>query len=342
MKINIFQKIAFLVYISIIVLICVYFVPYQNNDNYTFHSSIISDGYGSLSYFRFLIYIIVPTLSFYLVYKYLDGMNSVESSVYKKKAKRELYVFFLFIAVILITILFLYGKNEYSEIRKDTLKSEISKIETQLNKVEEESQSRPPLDLSGVDEILNGNPKKSHENIPPLPKGFKLIKKDTVKQKLDEFGILIRKPAFNPDAPYDVVVEKKGKHLLNKKDHTLLVNLLTKYAEEGATDDDMIKFRNIFVNEIIDKKEKANTELIQMIKDMVNEGEPERNIIILINSYDGLVKKENLELKLKNILFYNGEEIKDDIVFMFLASFILLFIIRPIFSMFKGMLREVR
>lgn len=104
----------------------------------------------------------------------------------------------------------------------------------------------------------------------------------------------------------------------------------------------MIKFRNIFVNEIIDKKEKANTELIQMIKDMVNEGEPERNIIILINSYDELVKKENLELKLKNILFYNGEEIKDDIVFMFLASFILLFIIRPIFSMFKGMLREVR
>lgn len=316
MKINILQKIAFLVYISIILLICVYFVPYQNNTNYTFHSSLSSDGYGTMSYFRFLIYLIVPTLSFYFVLKYLEGMNSLESCAYKKKAKRELYLFFVFISVVIGTILFLYGKNEFAENKKNTLRNEISKVEKELNNVNQYFQKDSNIDMSQETRNNNFNPPSD--------------------------GTVTKKPPFNPDVHYDVVVEKKGKHLLNKKDHTLLVNLLTKYAEEGATDDDMIRFRNIFVNEIIDKKEKANKELIQIIKDMVNEGEPERNIISLVNSYDELVKKENLELKLKNILIYNGEEIKDNIVFMFLVSFILLYIIRPLFSMFKGMLKEVR
>jgi len=42
------------------------------------------------------------------------------------------------------------------------------------------------------------------------------------------------------------------------------------------------------------------------------------------------------------IIIYTKEEIKDNIIFTFLASFILLYIVRPLFLMFKGMLKEVR
>jgi len=161
MKPNIFQKVAFLVYISIILLICIYFVPYQNNTNYTFHSSIMSDGYGTMSYLRFLIYLIVSTLSFYLVWKYLDGMNSLESSVYRKTAKRELYVFFLYASIIIGSSLFFYVKNEYSEIRKEQLKSQISKINNSFDLLREELNKRPPF----VYEILKDN--QNNNFVPP-------------------------------------------------------------------------------------------------------------------------------------------------------------------------------
>lgn len=192
MKLNIFQKIAFLVYLLVIVLICVYFVPYQgvqNNldfmmrhykTNSSYHSNIFNDGYGTMSYFRFLIYLIVPTLSFYFISKYLDGMNLLESSVYKKKAKRELYVFFLFASIIIGGALFFYVKNEYSEIRKKQLKSQISKINNSFDLLIEELNKRPPF----VYEILKDN---QNDNFIPPSDGTLLKGKDllSIYQELE-------------------------------------------------------------------------------------------------------------------------------------------------------------
>ena len=305
MKLNIFQKIAFLVFISVIVLICVYFAPYQNNDNYTFHSSIMSDGYGAMSYFRFLIYLIVPTLSFCFVYKYLEAMNTLESNVYKKKGKQELYIFFVFVSIIVGTILFSYGKNEYFEIRKITLKKEIASVEVELNKTEEELQ-RPSLsDKDTLDEY--GIPIKK-----PWERNYEVENSNEEK-----------KPLFNPNKSHKTAkkqrltsIEKENdakfvskEILLTDKENKLLVSELTNYVKESATDNELQEFKYFFAKVLINKKWK--------------------------------VKKENLESKLKEISF-NKDKIKNSIVFMFLASFILLYIIRPLFSMFKGMLREVR
>lgn len=314
MKQNIFQKIAFLVYISIIVLICVYFVPYQNNDNYTFHSNIISDGYGSLSYFRFLIYLIVPTLSFYFVYKYLEGMNSMESSVCKKKAKQELYIFFVYLGIIIGTILFLYGQNQYTEIRKEQLKSQISEINYSFDKLRNELSKRPPLDLSGVDEILNGNSKKSLENIPPLPKGFTAIKKDTAKQEFDEFGIAIKKPPFNPNKTYEAYKKNVDK-VLKKSSNVRFSGIRKKQLETNIKE--------------LTGNGSSFDDLNKMIVDYVE-----------MFSENG-IKKAKLEFELKEIVVYSEEEIKKKIIFTFLASFMLFYIIRPLFSMFKGMFKEV-
>jgi len=76
MKPNVLKKIAFLVYCSIIILICVFFVPYHGTyngwnpmeGNYpvngSYHSSILDEGYGSISYFSFLFYLGFPGFLF--------------------------------------------------------------------------------------------------------------------------------------------------------------------------------------------------------------------------------------------------------------------------------------
>jgi hypothetical protein len=293
MKQNIFQKIAFLVYISIILLICAYFVPYQNNDNYTFYSSIMTDGYGTISYFRFIIYLIVPTLSFYFVCKYLEAMNSLEFSVYKKKAKRELYVFFVFIGLVIGSILFLYGKNEYCEIRKERLKSQISEINFSFDKLRNELSKRPPLDLSAAQDILNEN--------------------------VDEYGIKIKKPTekLNLDLGrnYHETYEKNVHEVLKKTSNVVLSVIKRKQLEMN-------------IKELIDNGSSFN-DLNKMIVDYVE-----------MFSKNG-IKKTKLEFELKEIVVYSEEEIKKKIIFTFLASFMLFYIIRPLFSMFKGMFKEV-
>lgn len=345
MKPNIFQKIAFLVYISIIVLICVYFVPYQGIQNHldfmmrhykinsSYHSNILNDGYGTMSYFRFLIYLIVPTLSFYFVSKYLNGMNLLESSVYKKKAKRELYVFFLFASIIIGSALFFYVKNEYSEIQKEQLKSQISVINNSFQLLREKLSRRPPfvyellkdnVDEYGIKikkpweqnyEVLE-NDSETRKNsfvppsdgkvlkneIPPLPKGFKRIK-PTEKLDLDLSG-------------YYKSLQKGVDNVLKEISNVRFSVIRKTQLEKNI--------KQLIYNE--SSSEDLNNMIVDYVKKFSEDG----------------IKKANLELKLKQITFYNKDEIKKNIVFMFLASFILFYIIRPLFSMFKGMLKEVR
>lgn len=305
MKLNIFQKIAFLVYILIILLICVYFVPYQGIQNHldfmmrhyktnsSYHSDILSDGYGTMSYFRFLIYLVIPTLSFYFVCKYLNRMNSIESSIYKKKAKTELYVYFSFIGAIIGTILFLYGQNQYAEIRKVRLKSQISEINNSFDMLRNELSKRLPLDLSEAQEILKGN--------------------------VDEYGIKIKKPneKLNLDSNgyYYESYKKNVDKILNLTSDVILTVIRKKQLETN-------------IKELIDNGSSFD-DLNKMIVDYV-----------VVFSENG-IKKIKLGLELKEIAVYSEEEIKEKIIFMFLASFMLFYIIRPLFSMFKGMLKEV-
>ncbi|MGL2992452.1 hypothetical protein [Flavobacterium sp. TSSA_36] len=106
MKLNIFQKITFLVYISIILLVFVFFVPYHNN---IVHYSILFSGEIVLT--RFLIYLSIPTVLVFFVNKYLETMNTLELTYYKSKGKKELCFFFFFASINLGTIFFLCVTN---------------------------------------------------------------------------------------------------------------------------------------------------------------------------------------------------------------------------------------
>lgn len=344
MKPNIFQKIEFLVYLSIIILICIYYVPYQSNNYYTFHSNIMNDGYGTMSYFRFLIYLVIPTLSFYFIYKYLDGMNSIEPIIYKKKAKKELYVFFIFIGVVMGSILFLYVKNNYTEIKKERFKSQISVINNSFDNLREDLSKRP----SFVYEILKDN--------------------------VDEYGIII-KPPFNPNMPYEEVLEKgsetqtnnfvppadgtvleeskkssdqivpplpKGFIAIKKPAKKLDLDLSGYYEARKKSVDNVLKQTSNFRF-----SENRKTQLERNINQLIQNESSSEDINNMIIEYVKIfsevgIKKTKLELEIKELKIYDENDIKFYIVFAFLGSFILLYIIRLLFTMFNGMLKEVR
>lgn len=133
MKPNIFQKIAFLVYILIVVLICVYFVPYtgekmgyaydpweddfsyQNLGVKSYHSNILDEGFGTICYQRFVIYLVVPAIFLCFIYKYLGRMNFLTMDFYRKKAKLEIFIFILFVSIVMGLIMFLFGINYFLE-----------------------------------------------------------------------------------------------------------------------------------------------------------------------------------------------------------------------------------
>lgn len=149
MQLNIFQKIIVLIYVSIIILICIYFIPFHGayngfnpvegsyKVNKSYHSNIFDEGYGAISYFRLLFYLSIPSIVFYFLLIYLRKMNSLDVEIYKKKAKRELYVFFVFSSVILGNILYLYGRNEYLEIKSNKLNIEILETKKAIKEFDE-------------------------------------------------------------------------------------------------------------------------------------------------------------------------------------------------------------
>jgi hypothetical protein len=284
MKPNIFQKIAFLVYISVIVLICVYFVPYHGTQNYlgvmmenikrdsSYHSNILDEGFGTISYFRFLFYLGIPGLLVYFVYGYLDKLNDLDTKVYYKKAKNELYIFLLFLLINLGLIFFLYGKNIYSENKKNPINNEISSINKSIEEIDKNLSYRYRI--------------------------FTIIS--------DEY---YQDSSWTEEVFYSYVDNEVG-----------FLSPMYDFLKEKS--------------EMIESEETFNS--LMKIKT------PDE-ILFLKNKRAELDKKLEINSeKLNQITFYSGEDVRHYILITFLASFILLYIIRPLFSIFKGILKEVR
>ena len=281
MKPNIFQKIAFLVYISIILMICIYFVPFYYDHGISY-SNILSQEYGEMKYFRFLIYTIIPTLFFYFVYKYLEEMNSLELITFKIKAKKELYIFFIFISIIIGTLLFLNGKNEYSEIKKNALENEITETDNELNKADQYFQNEFEINVSKEDENNNF--------IPPS----------------DAIEVIEKRPHLDLTAGNKILNESK----------VLLDYFATIEAKPNLSDKELLQKFPEFNNKL---------SVLNRVK----------------NYYENQKKIDTYKNQLNKLVFYNSIEIKNNIVFIFFASFILLYIVRPLSSILKGMLKEV-
>lgn len=278
MKPNIFQKIAFLVYTSMILLICIYFVPYHGTYagrleiNRSYHSSILDEGYGTISYFRLLFYLGIPGILGYFIYGYLRKLNDLETKVYNKKAKKELYVFLLFLLINFGLTFFLYAKNLYSENKKNPINNEITSINKSIEEIDKKLSYRYRI--------------------------FTIISDK-----------LYQDSSWTEEVFYSYVDNEVG-----------FLSPMYDFLKEKS--------------EMLDSEEKFN--LLMKIKT------PDE-ILFLKNKRAELDKKLEMNSeKLNQITFYSGEDVRHYILIAFLASFILLYIIRPLFSIFKGILKEVR
>jgi hypothetical protein len=119
---NIFHKIAIINYIAVLVFIFTFFVPhfythdinngrgrdssYSHSVTSHFYSSIFNS--SEIDSIKLSIFIIIPTVVFVFLYKYLETLGRLEFSIYKKKGKLELNILFVFLFIVISTVLFSY------------------------------------------------------------------------------------------------------------------------------------------------------------------------------------------------------------------------------------------
>lgn len=133
MRPNAFQKILSLVYLCLIAVSCVFYVPFRNMhgryDTEIVYDAIWSDN-SNIDLYRIAIYLLVISVTFYFLYRYLNRMNDLEASTYKRKAKRELITFIVFISAISLCLLFLIGSNITNQLRRKSLITDIQNTQT--------------------------------------------------------------------------------------------------------------------------------------------------------------------------------------------------------------------
>ena len=132
MKPNAFQKIITLIYLVLLSVCCIFYVPFRNThgryDTEIVYDAIWSDN-SNIDLYRIGIYLLVISVTFYFLCKYLNKMNDLEPSIYKRKAKNELIVFILFISSIAICMSFLICSNGINQMRRKTVTEDILKTQ---------------------------------------------------------------------------------------------------------------------------------------------------------------------------------------------------------------------
>lgn len=136
MKPNAFQKILALIYLILLAVSCIFYVPFRNLDD-RYDTEIVYDAIWSnnsnIDLYRIGIYLILLSVSFYLLYRYLNRMNDLDETVYKKKAKIELKTFIVFISGMTICLLFLIGSNAINQVRKKSLIADVQQKQTLIS-----------------------------------------------------------------------------------------------------------------------------------------------------------------------------------------------------------------
>lgn len=136
MKPNVFQKILSLIYLFLLAVSCIFYVPFRNTYGH-YKTEIVYDAIWSdnsnIDLYRIGIYLLLLSVSFYFLYRYLNRMSDLEEPVYKRKAKFELVTFLVFISGIVICLLFLICSNGINQMRKKSLTEDIQKTQSLIS-----------------------------------------------------------------------------------------------------------------------------------------------------------------------------------------------------------------
>ena len=136
-KPNAFQKILLLISLVWFV-VALFYTPYKD-DGEIVYDVLWANRSEKVDLLRVLMQFGLLLIATYILYHYLRRFNTLEKQPYKKLAKRELYLFFLFVFSIFACGLYLSGTNFINKKSDQKLAEQIAPIE-QL--IEQNSQKR--------------------------------------------------------------------------------------------------------------------------------------------------------------------------------------------------------
>ena len=132
MKFNPFQKLTLVIYVIVIISIMIFMVPFKSFEQ-TISYDFIWSNRKSVDFFRFSIFLLTPTIIFFLLIKYYQKYNNISSDLYNKKLSIEKKVFILYVFSLFVVFIFLYSSNFINNKMIDEINVEILPIEKRLD-----------------------------------------------------------------------------------------------------------------------------------------------------------------------------------------------------------------
>lgn len=318
MRINAFQKILSLIYLILVTVCCVFYVPFHikqgGNQNQVIYDSIWSDN-QNIDIYRIGIYILVLSIIFYFLYRLLNTMNDLEVSVYKKKAKSEFRILLIFILGIIICLLFLTGNNLINYFRKNLLSTKIENNK-RLITIEQSNSLKAFLDVD-------------QKNVDRLDKIFKLynnLLKDgyTVENlgTVDKFTSAISDSARADKIYSNLISDGYTEKNLGTKD-----DFLSTFSQKELT---LAEFAAKIKAEY---KEYANIDDSTLMSDIIHKQERVKMLTEQISVY---------YLKQDSFAFYSLQDFRSITLIWLVISFGLLYLVRPLFLFIKGIYTELK
>lgn len=318
MRPNAFQKILFLIYFFLFLLCCVFYVPFRDFQG-RYKTEIVYDaiwsGNSNIDLYRIGIYILILGTSFYFLYKFLNRMNDLEPDRYKKSAKKELFVFIIFISGILLCLTYQIGTNWINQFRKKSLTEKIEKTQTLITEKSVKRSTRSSF-WSATQAAFASNVM--------VTKGddtYRVSNWDV--RNAEREGYSRMEPLMNLN-DFDNNIQTFWRHLLNHKDNPDWLNSFFFYFSDNHLKEFNIKNENelkVFIenNNYNDDDFKKQEE----VKVLTTE----------LNSYQ--TKKDSLT-------FYQDKDIRR-ITLIFLAIlFGILYLARPLILFIKGIFLELK
>lgn len=135
MKFNPFQKLTLVIYVIVIISIMIFIVPFKSFDHneYSINYDFIWSNRKSIDFFRFSIFLLTPTIIFFLLIKYYQKYNNISNELYNKKLSVEKRVFMLYIFSIFVVFTFLLTSNFIHNKKIDEINVQILPIEKRLD-----------------------------------------------------------------------------------------------------------------------------------------------------------------------------------------------------------------
>jgi len=128
MKINVFQKILSLLYLIIILIICIFFIPFKKSID-KFDTKVIFDAIwtdnSNIDLYRLFLMLFPLSIIFYFIFIYLSKINVDDQSSYKNKAKTEVRIFVVFILSLVATVLIFIFINLVNHIRVNIIDNKV-------------------------------------------------------------------------------------------------------------------------------------------------------------------------------------------------------------------------